>query len=185
MKFQSKSKKNKTHFFQTQFSNIFERTVSALSTNPQSSSSNKTQIVAAPDIPLDDGLSSSTRKRFGVPYSKPITDLLTHWLLTHAHHPYPTEEEKLELCRQTQLSLNQLNNWFTNARRRNKIQEFVWKKVKKSVKKVKKSEKSEKKWKKYEKIERTVFTKLLFYSSQHTLKQKEDFDFLNVFWKRL
>jgi len=75
----------------------------------------------APDIPQDDGLSSSTRKRFGVPYSKPITDLLTHWLLTHAHHPYPTEEEKLELCRQTQLSLNQLNNWFTNARRRNKI----------------------------------------------------------------
>jgi len=61
------------------------------------------------------------RKKIGVPYSKPITDLLTHWLLSHANHPYPTEEEKHELCRQTQLSLNQLNNWFTNARRRNKI----------------------------------------------------------------
>ena len=102
------------------FLNFFERTVSAST----QSSSNKIQIVAQ-DIPQDDGLSSSTRKRFGVPYSKPITDLLTHWLLTHAHHPYPTEEEKLELCRQTQLSLNQLNNWFTNARRRNKIQKFA------------------------------------------------------------
>lgn len=86
-----------------------------------SSLTNSTQLTK-PDTTQDDAMNNSnTRKRFGVPYSKPITDLLTHWLLTHAHHPYPTEEEKLELCRQTQLSLNQLNNWFTNARRRNKI----------------------------------------------------------------
>jgi len=89
-------------------------------TTTSTAQSNKSQE-AAPQEEATTSANNNTRKRFGVPYSKPITDLLTHWLLTHAHHPYPTEEEKLELCRQTQLSLNQLNNWFTNARRRNKI----------------------------------------------------------------
>ena len=33
-------------------------------------------------------------------------------------HPYPSEEEKREICHQTGLSLQQVNNWFINARRR-------------------------------------------------------------------
>ena len=38
--------------------------------------------------------------------------------LTFRFHPYPSEEEKAMLCQQTNLTLNQINNWFTNARRR-------------------------------------------------------------------
>jgi len=33
-------------------------------------------------------------------------------------HPYPTEDEKQELMRQTGLQMNQISNWFINARRR-------------------------------------------------------------------
>lgn len=44
--------------------------------------------------------------------------LLKDWLFTHSHHPYPTDAEKEHLCCATALSLQQLNNWFINARRR-------------------------------------------------------------------
>lgn len=44
--------------------------------------------------------------------------LLKDWLFTHSHHPYPTDGEKDQLCTLTGLSLQQLNNWFINARRR-------------------------------------------------------------------
>lgn len=44
--------------------------------------------------------------------------LLQEWILTHWYHPYPSDEEKEILCSQTGLTLMQLNNWFTNSRRR-------------------------------------------------------------------
>ena len=44
--------------------------------------------------------------------------VLKDWLFSHSHHPYPTDGEKEELCTITGLSLQQLNNWFINARRR-------------------------------------------------------------------
>ncbi|RKP09885.1 homeobox protein Pknox1, partial [Thamnocephalis sphaerospora] len=40
------------------------------------------------------------------------------WLFAHRHHPYPTADEKNELCHQTGLRLSQINDWFVNARRR-------------------------------------------------------------------
>eukprot|EP01132_Coremiostelium_polycephalum_P000858 gene858-1070_t len=46
------------------------------------------------------------------------TSTLKKWLFEHNMHPYPTEEEKLSLANSTSLSFNQINNWFTNARRR-------------------------------------------------------------------
>lgn len=49
------------------------------------------------------------------PFSQKI---LKQWLFTHSYHPYPNDEEKTELCYQTNLTLQQLNNWFINARRR-------------------------------------------------------------------
>uniref|UniRef100_A0A060T3Z8 ARAD1C40612p n=1 Tax=Blastobotrys adeninivorans TaxID=409370 RepID=A0A060T3Z8_BLAAD len=49
---------------------------------------------------------------------RPVTDILRKWLNDHMHHPYPTEREKAELMRQTGLTLNQISNWFINARRR-------------------------------------------------------------------
>ena len=44
--------------------------------------------------------------------------LLKDWLFAHSRHPYPTDSEKEQLCMNTGLSLQQLNNWFINARRR-------------------------------------------------------------------
>ncbi|ORX58023.1 hypothetical protein DM01DRAFT_1333701 [Hesseltinella vesiculosa] len=56
------------------------------------------------------------RRRGNLP--KHITNLLRHWLMEHKHHPYPTEDQKLWLAQQTNLTVNQISNWFINARRR-------------------------------------------------------------------
>jgi len=58
----------------------------------------------------------SKKRRGKLPES--AIKMLREWLFQHIYHPYPTEDEKNELCLQTELSLNQVNNWFINARRR-------------------------------------------------------------------
>lgn len=57
------------------------------------------------------------RKRRGN-LPKETTDKLRSWFHAHLHHPYPSEEEKQSLMRQTGLQINQISNWFINARRR-------------------------------------------------------------------
>ncbi|CAG8760501.1 16600_t:CDS:2, partial [Cetraspora pellucida] len=49
---------------------------------------------------------------------KATTALLKDWLARHKKHPYPTEEEKQGLAKETMLNLQQISNWFINARRR-------------------------------------------------------------------
>ncbi|KAK9355892.1 homeobox KN domain-containing protein [Lipomyces doorenjongii] len=49
---------------------------------------------------------------------KHVTDILRNWLNAHVQHPYPTEEEKTTFMQQTGLTMNQISNWFINARRR-------------------------------------------------------------------
>ncbi|EGG12562.1 uncharacterized protein MELLADRAFT_86714 [Melampsora larici-populina 98AG31] len=56
------------------------------------------------------------RRRGKLPQA--VTALLRNWLMSHTSHPYPTEEEKKFLCEQTALNMNQVSNWFINARRR-------------------------------------------------------------------
>ncbi|KAG9115171.1 hypothetical protein FRC07_007583, partial [Ceratobasidium sp. 392] len=56
------------------------------------------------------------RRRGKLP--KHVTETLRTWLLGHADHPYPTEEEKKMLCNVTGLTLSQVSNWMINARRR-------------------------------------------------------------------
>ncbi|GBC07302.1 hypothetical protein RclHR1_07380002 [Rhizophagus clarus] len=56
------------------------------------------------------------RRRGNLP--KATTALLKEWLAQHKKHPYPTEEEKHHLASETNLSLQQISNWFINARRR-------------------------------------------------------------------
>ncbi|KAL3419303.1 Homeobox protein PKNOX1 [Phlyctema vagabunda] len=60
---------------------------------------------------------SKTRKRRGN-LPKETTDKLRAWFVAHLQHPYPTEDEKQELMRLTGLQMNQISNWFINARRR-------------------------------------------------------------------
>ncbi|CAO3649477.1 unnamed protein product [Cunninghamella echinulata] len=59
---------------------------------------------------------TNKRRRGNLP--KAVTLILKEWLSEHKKHPYPTEEEKDALAKQTGLTLNQISNWFINARRR-------------------------------------------------------------------
>jgi hypothetical protein len=61
--------------------------------------------------------STNGRKRRGN-LPKSVTAILKQWLIDHCKHPYPTEEEKRCLRLKTNLTLNQISNWFINARRR-------------------------------------------------------------------
>ncbi|PHH75723.1 hypothetical protein CDD83_4369 [Cordyceps sp. RAO-2017] len=65
----------------------------------------------------DVGGDAKQRKRRGN-LPKETTDKLRAWFVAHLQHPYPTEDEKQELMRQTGLQMNQISNWFINARRR-------------------------------------------------------------------
>ncbi|TVY42924.1 Homeobox protein homothorax, partial [Lachnellula subtilissima] len=65
----------------------------------------------------DPGHDSKQRKRRGN-LPKETTDKLRAWFVAHLQHPYPTEDEKQDLMRQTGLQINQISNWFINARRR-------------------------------------------------------------------
>ncbi|PWN99013.1 hypothetical protein FA09DRAFT_291313, partial [Tilletiopsis washingtonensis] len=55
------------------------------------------------------------RKRGKLP--KAVTDLLKSWLLEHATHPYPTDEEKRRLCAATGLTMSQVSNWVSGPQR--------------------------------------------------------------------
>lgn len=56
------------------------------------------------------------RRRGNLP--KDVTNTLRHWLNSHLDNPYPSEEDKRQLMRETGLSIVQVSNWFINARRR-------------------------------------------------------------------
>ncbi|CAI4218787.1 unnamed protein product [Parascedosporium putredinis] len=62
------------------------------------------------------GDAKQRKRRGNLP--KETTDKLRAWFVAHLHHPYPTEDEKQDLMRQTGLQMNQISNWFINARRR-------------------------------------------------------------------
>ena len=53
------------------------------------------------------------RKRGKLP--KETTDFLKAWLHRHSDHPYPSEEEKKQLCHVTGLSMSQVSNWMINV----------------------------------------------------------------------
>ncbi|KAK5993981.1 Homeobox protein homothorax [Cladobotryum mycophilum] len=52
-------------------------------------------------------------------HSHRSTKLLKEWLSSHMVHPYPTEDEKMQLSEITGMSVRQISYWFVNARRRN------------------------------------------------------------------
>jgi hypothetical protein len=67
---------------------------------------------------LHSGLGEPKKKRRNL--SKGATEVLNRWFFLHLHDPYPTDEEKQILSKQTGLSLSQCNNWFGNKRMRYK-----------------------------------------------------------------
>ncbi|KAF9116068.1 hypothetical protein BGX27_005097 [Mortierella sp. AM989] len=93
-------------------------------TTPAPSSSNATATAEPNDNNNNNTVNGSgghsvdlNRKRRGN-LPKSVTSVLKSWLVQNAIHPYPTEEEKMRLSEATQLSMNQISNWFINARRR-------------------------------------------------------------------
>jgi hypothetical protein len=64
---------------------------------------------------------ASTMPKIGARFSRESVRILKNWLTSHTRHPYPSDEEKEMLQRQTGLSKTQITNWLANARRRGKI----------------------------------------------------------------
>ncbi|KAG4435299.1 hypothetical protein IFR05_009225 [Cadophora sp. M221] len=64
---------------------------------------------------------TETAPKVGARFSRESIRILRGWLSTHHAHPYPTEEEKESLRRQTGLNKTQITNWLANARRRGKV----------------------------------------------------------------
>lgn len=56
------------------------------------------------------------RKHASLP--KEAVNIMLNWLREHQDKPYPNDDEKGMLIKQTGLSITQINYWFTNARRR-------------------------------------------------------------------
>jgi hypothetical protein len=85
-----------------------------------------TKILKLPRLPDDDSMScsddDSQREAAALArgHSLPASavEVLKTWLEQHAKYPYPDGEEKKRLAQQTNLSVLQVNYWFTNARRR-------------------------------------------------------------------
>ncbi|KAI9250736.1 hypothetical protein BY458DRAFT_524449 [Sporodiniella umbellata] len=74
-------------------------------------------VAAVFPTPLEKTQDTSKRRRRGN-LPKEVTEYLRKWLIQHKKHPYPAEKEKAELAQKTGLTVNQISNWFINARRR-------------------------------------------------------------------
>lgn len=66
--------------------------------------------------PSDGTQATEPQPKRGGKLPKPITDMLKSWLLDHADHPYPTEEEKRQFCEYTGLDICQISNWVCLSR---------------------------------------------------------------------
>jgi len=72
----------------------------------------------------DSATSTSTKKSNGKRKSSSLpsetVEYLKAWMMSPEHiaHPYPTEQEKVEIMKDTGIELKQLTNWFVNNRKR-------------------------------------------------------------------
>ena len=74
------------------------------------------QVRLSPPIqPTQSSLVDRPRKKRGK-LPKATNDFLKDWLLRHSDHPYPSEDEKKQLCAATGLSMSQVSNWMINVR---------------------------------------------------------------------
>ncbi|KAI0884333.1 uncharacterized protein GGS22DRAFT_165415 [Annulohypoxylon maeteangense] len=84
-----------------------------LEMNPSTSRDNVTEQQPTKAVQI-------SRKRT---YSRSVrkTHLLRTWYSCHLDHPYPSEEEKESLAQRSGLSRTQVGDWFSNARRRQRM----------------------------------------------------------------
>ncbi|KAF2818368.1 hypothetical protein CC86DRAFT_337248 [Ophiobolus disseminans] len=69
-----------------------------------------------PHVGSMDPQAFNRKRRGNLP--KEATNMMKQWFAENRDSPYPTEDQKLEICRRTGLNLSQVSNWFINARRR-------------------------------------------------------------------
>jgi hypothetical protein len=84
------------------------------------SGSNLTSLKSS-DENMNATLTGGAAPKVGARFSRESLRILRNWLNTHSNHPYPTDEEKETLRRQTGLNKTQITNWLANARRRGKV----------------------------------------------------------------
>lgn len=60
-------------------------------------------------------------KKTAARFSRAAVKVLRDWLDVHHEYPYPTDDEKTELERETGLKSVQISTWLANARRRSKL----------------------------------------------------------------
>lgn len=58
--------------------------------------------------------------KVGARFSRESVRILKNWLSSHSNRPYPNDDEREQLQRQTGLNKTQIANWLANARRRSK-----------------------------------------------------------------
>ncbi|CEL03643.1 hypothetical protein ASPCAL04795 [Aspergillus calidoustus] len=73
--------------------------------------------------PLTLQLSQASERASSYSRSVKRTRPLREWLACNLAHPYPTKAEKTDLAKQTGMTRTQINNWFLNARRRQRHSE--------------------------------------------------------------
>jgi hypothetical protein len=62
-----------------------------------------------PEICETSGMEATKHRKRRGNLPKDTTDKLRAWFVAHLHHPYPTEDEKQELMRQTKLQMSEFN----------------------------------------------------------------------------
>merc|ERR1719410_1009909 len=69
-------------------------------------------------IPPTEKRKEKTRRPCNLPLE--TVEYLKAWMMSPEHiaHPYPTEQEKVEIMKDTKIELKQLTNWFVNNRKR-------------------------------------------------------------------
>lgn len=97
----------------TKTKRLRQKSLSPTSSITSSSSASSSSSSSTAPTPTTAG----TKKRRGN-LPRQVTEVLRVWLNSNLQHPYPTDEEKAQLMKQTGLTLNQISNWFINARRR-------------------------------------------------------------------
>lgn len=71
---------------------------------------------------VPDFSSAAPATKKGGRLDKPAVAVLKRWLEVNENHPYPSSEDVSVMQYQTGLSTTQIAHWFSNARRRRKIQ---------------------------------------------------------------
>lgn len=85
-----------------------------------SSSPDGINLAVGNDSENDNNLNPPAVPKIGARFSRESVRILKAWLSTHSHRPYPNDEERENLQRQTGLNKTQIANWLANARRRSK-----------------------------------------------------------------